>query len=836
MRDPLLLPALALIGGITAAETAGFTATEALVLVVLTGLLAILARVKALRTAAAASGLTTCAATGALVLALHPLPEQPKLNVEMGERVRLAGCVVEPAVLAGDRVRFVLEIDTEARVRVNGSRKSFPALPVYGERMNGVATIREPLEFRNPGAFSYRHWLARRAIFWTASVRETDNWQSLDGRCGAWAAGLVHRARTKLLRQIDAIYGADRYHGAMMRGLLLGDSSAIQKSWVEAFRRTGTYHALVISGGHVAFLTGLFLLWLRIANAGRAWVLCIAALVAWSYALLAGGDAPVLRSAAGFTLYAVACLVYRRTRLLNLLALVAIMFLLADPRQLFEASFQLSFLAVAAIGALAEPLARNRLGLWQYVSRAVTRNTSRAKVPPQASSILVEIGLLLETVSLYIGIPSSRLRWPLRVVLQICGWVTVTLLVSACVQVALALPMILYFHRLSWTGLTANLIVTPMVTLAIPLGLAAIAAGGGWLASGAAMLLDAAALVAGMHAEWELPFRVADPPLWLSVLLTASLIATGWGISRSRRWGGAAFLTVLSLIALAAWYPLAPAVDSGRLELTALDVGNGDSLFLGLPGGGAVVVDSGGMPVLPGSTGGLDTGEDVVSPYLWWRRVTRLEALVMSHSDLDHSGGMLALLENFCPREFWLGKGTEDDRTKALLARARALGVRVVRLEAGQALERGGVRWEVLNPRTGANISENDGSLVLRVVHGRQSFLLAGDLESRGEERLLRGGLGRVGVLKVSHHGSRTGTGVRFLDEVRPVVALIPAGRGNRFGFPHRQVLDRLSSRGTFILRTDVSGATGVITDGKTLGPSSRTWAVTKQSPWPSME
>lgn len=828
-RDPLFLPALGFIAGVVAASVVEFHAAELLALGLFASLCLAVSLLRRLRRAAGFSLFVVFTVLGAARLGSSAAAAAPRLNVHPGDTAILEGCVVEPAFLTGGRLRFVLEIAPGARVRVSANPGSWT--PAYGDRARGVVRLFEPSEFRNPGAFSYRAWLARRSIHWVASTHSSETWTRTGTGCGSPVKAWIHSARGSLLVKLDRIYAGDRYHAAMMRGLLLGDASSIERVWVEDFRRTGTYHALVISGGHVAFFTGLFLLWIALSRSGWRAVLVLAAAVAWLYSILAGAEAPVLRSAAGFTLYVVSRFFYRRARLLNLLSLVALLFLAIDPRQLFEASFQLSFLAVAAIAALAEPVAARRLGPWSETATRLLERSPGPQTPAdrRMAVTLVELRLAARTLTAVTGLAESWTRRCIAAFIRIAVWLGGSILVSACVQIALALPMVLYFHRVSWTGLTANLLVTPIVTLAIPFGFLAIATGSHWCASAAGVLLDASRWLAALHANWEFTFRVPDPPAAVSLALTASACLWAWLLRHRSRWTAAALLSTLAGLALIAWNPFPPRLTPGHLEVTAIDVGNGDSIFLGLPGGAAALIDAGGLPSRPGVPARIDTGEDVVSPYLWSRGVGRLDLLVMTHLDNDHSGGIEAILRNFRPRELWIGSLPSSPRTDRILQAARESGTTVVGLHEGASFLRGGARWHVVSAQT-APARENDTSVVLRVSHGRQSALLTGDLERPGELRLLNASPApriEAALLKVAHHGSRTATSARFLDAVRPAVALVSAGRGNAYGFPHEPVLRELAARGVRILRTDQEGAIGLLTDGKSWRP-----ALQHTAPW----
>ena len=290
--------------------------------------------------------------------------------------------------------------------------------------------------------------------------------------------------------------------------------------------------------------------------------------------------------------------------------------------------------------------------------------------------------------------------------------------------------------------------------------------------------------------------------------------ASGWRRAAGPRWLGSA--AALAVFAVVAWHPFPAQIEQGKLELTAIDVGQGEALLLGLPDGTAALVDAGGAARFGEAVSTFDVGEEVVSPYLWSRSIRRLRALAVTHPDADHLGGAEAILRNFDVEELWLGRGTFDEEYADLIALARERGVPVVRLGAGDVRELGEVSFRVLSPGMELDLNRNDLSLAMVARYGAHEVLLAGDLEEIGES-LAAQGLSAIDgeVLKVSHHGSRTSSTRELLGRFRPEVAVVSAGPDNLYGHPHAETLERLRGAGAMVLRTDRRGAVTVLTDGQ---------------------
>jgi competence protein ComEC len=406
--------------------------------------------------------------------------------------------------------------------------------------------------------------------------------------------------------------------------------------------------------------------------------------------------------------------------------------------------------------------------------------------------------------------------------------------ISAILQLGMLPPLAYYFHRVTLIGPLANIPALLLTGLIVPLGLFTLVISlvsrgiAVWLAKILGFFLAILSKSVQWFAGWHgASYRVPEPPLLLigAFVVIAAILSVA---IRSRRmipqW--IAMVSLLAAATIIATHPFAPRLSAKNLEVTVLDVGQGDSLFMAFPGGRTMLVDAGGALGSFHSGGmrsGLDIGEAVVSPYLWSRGLKQIEVVALTHAHQDHLGGLPAILENFRVQELWVGRDIESAAYQDILAIARQRGVRVIHTKQGDTFTRGVVSGSILWPEdlTENHAAKNDDSVVMRLTDGTQSILLPGDIERPSERKILaENEIITANFLKVAHHGSKTSTIEPFLSNSHPAFAAISAGRDNSFGHPSPEVVERLKAAGVCVFLTDRDGAITATTDGRTLSVS----------------
>lgn len=792
-----------------------------------------------------------------LVTLLHPLPV-PKPDRADGQQAEYTGTVSDIICYtdteSGEPVRLVY-LGNAASSSVPSFQEAVPAsrdggipssdpagsyqiicrlsehsyLPKIGSLIRCKGEVSHFREATNPGEFDAKKYYNRQGYaFELRDVSVTGAGQDYSSY-----RQLLWKLKTRMGRALELLLSPE--DASVMKAMLLGEKKGMDQEIKSLYQAAGISHVVAISGLHISILgMGVFHLLRRLfgrlgrPGSGQLPACTVSAFFLLSFLFMTGFSASSMRAGIMFALSLAARLLGRTYDTATALAVAAALLLVENPAWIDDTGFQLSFTAALAASIAVPAFSRmDPLRDW-LLKRNAGGNIQRYRKPKSGSP------------------PWGRAKhsWkdiPVRLRDRLGESIPSGFRSSFCVSMV-TLPLVLSsFYEWNVLSVAVNLVVIPLMGILLggcillaSLGSLLLFAGEEWLS----LLTPAALPVKGILFLYETLclagstggiglFRPGAPQLWQILLFYACLLALFLSAGKLPRIAGYVSCSFLCLIFLMG--------KPAGIQVTMLDVGQGDCIYIRTPDGSHYLCDG-------GSTSKLQTGTWQVIPFLKHQGVSRLELIFISHCDTDHISAIKEILDWSGEGKVKIGglvlaaSGTEDEMRASLIETAQKNGVPVYRMEAGDQIRRGSALFQAVYPFSEKNASgkasadRNASSLVLRFSRLRGSeapsmeadtpkqgrpketfsLLLTGDLEAGGEKQILERCPELVSgctILKTAHHGSDTSTSQAFLDAARPQAALISCGRNNSYGHPHEEVLSRLDAAGIPVFLTAERGA-----------------------------
>ncbi|MFA3782051.1 DNA internalization-related competence protein ComEC/Rec2 [Melioribacteraceae bacterium 4301-Me] len=695
----------------------------------------------------------------------------------------LIGKVESLELLQNDRFSFELNVEATQFNNFKSTKKYLSIVNVYdshnklnklvnvlkpGNKIKVKGTLTEPRGQRNPGEFDYRRYLNDKGIASILSTYNTSNLLIIDSSKSIFKS-IVYEIRLRINNRIKKLY--DSTTAGLIKSLLLADKKEISFSDKGNFINAGVMHVLAVSGLHVGYILLIFLFLLSRINIYLRYIFTILGLVV--FLIITNSPPSVFRAVVMAVIFIISVMTNRNYNGYNALALSALVVLLIKPTELFNAGFQLSFLAVLSI-----------LYFYPLFNNTINRLNVKSN--------------MLKSLLLFIS-------------------------VSIAAQVGTLPITIIYFQKLSLIAIFTNLIVIPLVGIIV--GLAILSLAVSYLSFGVALVYASVTNFLSSFLFWIINktgsikyshlylnhFSNLDLFFYFISLLFLVIFFKKFSSLKSK-----IILCFLVIVNYAAFSTLDDNsfLAKNKLTIVAIDVGQGDSFLIKFPNGTSALIDAGN------STSSYDNGMRTIYPLIKYLDIDTINYAFISHVDADHYAGFLSLFNTGIVKKVY----------KPLLDSSLSKDVQLekylhqlnlpVRYYEKSILRVGNTRIYILNDfYTNKYFSENDRSGFLKIAYGNNSFLFTGDAGLKVEDYYInryRDFL-KSDLLKVGHHGSKTSTGDYFLKTVIPKYALISVGIKNKFNHPSREVINRLISNKIKVFRTDLNGAVVFESDGQTI-------------------
>jgi len=692
--------------------------------------------------------------------------------------ITLRGTIVSEPEINGGKVTYIVNIigireksggdfiKKRGKILLNTLQNDGSGIFEYGREITFEGNISLPQGARNPGGFDYRRYLAQKGIGAVvfAYPYAIEAGENIKGN-------ILVRAGLNIRRRIVTVIekSLPRQQAGLLNGMLIGYREGLSEEVQRAFSDAGLTHIMAVSGANVAFLIMPLAFLFKSIHLRKKYANPIIIAFLIMFVFVTGFEPSVLRAVIMASILLISAVIYREPDTYSAIAVSCIILVAVNPYMLFNIGFQLSYAATLSIVML---------------SKNLKKMLTSARIPEIIADVLAV------TLAAQIGV----------------------------------LPITLfYFNRLSLISIVPNILAGPVLELITVIGAMMALLGQislilskllGYLNN---IFLSFVLFITRISSDVSFAAitTVTPSPVFSAIYYTAVWFFL-WYMPlkqiRLKQKHIAAGLSALAVLILVG------SITPGKLEVTFIDVGQGDSAFIKTCTGRTVLIDGGGStnPDIASNV-----GENTVIPFLLDKGVMRLDAVVASHPHSDHIQGLMAVLGRIKTGMLIIPSMDDESEFNQLLEIASVKKVPVFRCFAGQTIWLDSkTKLEVLNPEAGCsceNGSVNNASLVLRLVFGETEVLFTGDAEKEAEVRMIKE-LQNLSsdVIKIAHHGSSTSSDEAFIKKVNPKAAVISVGRNN-FGHPSAETIALLEDCGIEYFRTDECGGILLKSDGRTI-------------------
>ncbi|NLY78058.1 MAG: DNA internalization-related competence protein ComEC/Rec2 [Tissierellia bacterium] len=621
-----------------------------------------------------------------------------------------------------------------------------------GDRIRFTGVLKEPLPNTNPRLYNYKLNLLSHGIFTSCTIRD----HAISGFVRDELDFLTKfrlGARDKIEEILDLYLKGDSR--SIMKSILLGSYRYLEEEQVQTFRDLGLAHIIAVSGLHIGILTSLLIYLFAYMGIKREVNIAISIALIWAYGYIIGFPVSVVRANIMYTVLFSSQLLKKPYDSINSLFFALLLLMFINPFWIFHVGFQLSYVATFSV----------------------------VYFTPKISMIF--------------GLPRTGL------------FSSLASIVAA--QIGILPLLAYYFNRLPMVGIVANLILVPLFNICLVMTILLIPMSfiSGQLASSIGILVGSIVNLQslGMNVLSYFPILYirARSPYVLEIIFYYIIIFVIFGISKLRNIKRRAYkLVLVFLVSFLLTNQILISIDDSIL-VEFIDVGQGDSVLIRSKKG-AYLIDTGGDIF-----GQYDVGENTLVPYLEKQGIFKLKGVFISHFHEDHCNSLPYLMDHVDIDNIYVGYVDDDnDLYREIKEGARRQGISINVLKRGNLLSiDDNTHLLVLGPDKdllSMPIDDNDLSLVLLMKHFDNSFLFTGDIEHRGEVKVVETLDRGVDLLKVPHHGSNTSSSQDFLEKLKPKAAFVSVGRNNMFGHPHGEVVKRYEELNIALYRTDESG------------------------------